>query len=311
VLAIDTPLDEYDRVAVERAVGVIALALLRSRQEEELTMRGRGEFLNQLASGMLEPAEARHRAETLGLVQRRTMLLPLALAITHGLGVSRETLWAAVRRRVRQELEGLGLQALLGDRPREGDLLILVALGRPADRAWLTDRLAEVVHAAVQQSLGSGQDSMVALAAADAVQSWDEAGRALQDAAETAASARHRPPRPWHDAGAADIDRLLWALRDSPELQRFAQRRLGPLLDHDARRKNKLLPTLEALCEHSWHKAESARALHLQRQALYHRMERIERLLAADLNHPVTRLGLELAVRVLRHTAPGVESGRG
>jgi PucR family transcriptional regulator, purine catabolism regulatory protein len=196
VLAIDTPLDEYDRVAVERAVGVIALALLRSRQEEELTMRGRGEFLNQLASGMLEPAEARHRAETLGLVQRRTMLLPLALAITHGLGVSRETLWAAVRRRVRQELEGLGLQALLGDRPREGDLLILVALGRPADRAWLTDRLAEVVHAAVQQSLGSGQDSMVALAAADAVQSWDEAGRALQDAAETAASARHRPPGP-------------------------------------------------------------------------------------------------------------------
>jgi purine catabolism regulator len=309
-LAVDSPLDEYDRVAVERAVGVIALALLRARQEEELTMRGRGEFLDQLATGALEPAEARHRAETLGLVQRRTMLLPLAVAITRRPGVPRETLWAAVRRRVRQELEGLGLHALLGDRPRDGDLLILVALGHPTDRAWLTDRLAEVVHAAVQQSLGSGQDSVVALAAADAVQSWDEAGRALQDAAETAAVARYRAPRPWHDAGAADIDRLLWVLRDIAELQRFAQRRLGPLLEHDARRKNKLLPTLEALCENGWHKAQAARALHLQRQALYHRMERIERLLVADLSHPATRLGLDLAVRARRHTTAGAESER-
>jgi purine catabolism regulator len=307
-LAIDSPLDEYDRVAVERAVGLIALALLRARQEEELTMRGRGEFLDQLASGTLEPAEARHRAEALGLVQRRTMLLPLALATTRRQGVPPETLRAEIRRRVRQELEGLGLHALIGDRPREGDLLILVALGHLTDRAWLTDRLADIIHATVQHSLGGSHDPAVALAAADAVQSWEDAGRALQDAAETAASARHRPSRRWHDAGAADVDRLLWVLRDSAELQRFVQRRLGPLLDHDARRKNKLLPTLEALCEHGWQKAQAARALHLQRQALYHRMERIDRLLAADLSHPATRLGLELAVRARQHTATGAAS---
>jgi len=28
----------------------------------------------------------------------------------------------------------------------------------------------------------------------------------------------------------ADVDRLLWVMRDSAELQRFIQRRLGPLL---------------------------------------------------------------------------------
>jgi purine catabolism regulator len=88
---------------------------------------------------------------------------------------------------------------------------------------------------------------------------------------------------------------------DHAELQRFTERRLAPVLEHDARRKNKLLPTLQALCEHGWHKADAARALHLQRQALYHRAERIERLLAADLNDPSTRLGLELALRARQH----------
>ena len=302
-LAVDSPLDEYDRVAVERAVGVIALALLRSRQEEELTMRGRGEFLDQLASGALEPADARHRAETLGLVQRRTMLLPLALAITRRPGIPHEALWAGVARRLRHELEGLGLPALLGNRPNKGDLLILVALSHPNDRAWLAQRLAEVTHTAVQHTLGTGPDPLIAVAAADAVPSWDTAGQALQDAADTAHAARHRTPQAWHDASAADVDRLLWVLRDHPELQRFTERRLAPVLEHDARRKNKLLPTLQTLCEHGWHKAETARALHLQRQALYHRAERIERLLDADLTNPSTRLSLELALRARQHTA--------
>jgi len=299
-LAVDSPLDEYDRVAVERAVAVIALALLRERQEQELAMRSRGEFLADLASGALEPSEAGHRAETLGLAHGRTTLLPLAVAITRRPVIRRDAVWAPIARRVREELDGLGLLALLGDRPREGDLLILVAIREATDRAWLTNRLAGVIHAAVAHGPGGGHIAAVAVAVAGAVRGWGEAGRALQDAAETAASARAGPPRPWHDASEADVDRLLWVLRDSAELCRFGQRRLAPLLDHDARRKNKLLPTLEALCEHGWQKAAAARDLHLQRQALYHRTERIERLLAADLSDPRTRLGLELAIRARR-----------
>jgi purine catabolism regulator len=97
------------------------------------------------------------------------------------------------------------------------------------------------------------------------------------------------------------VDRLLWALREDDRLQGFVDRRLAPLVEHDRQRKNVLLPTLERLCEHGWHKADTARALHLQRQALYHRAERIERLLDADLSDPETRLGLELAVRARRY----------
>lgn len=78
-------------------------------------------------------------------------------------------------------------------------------------------------------------------------------------------------------------------------------RRLGPLIEHDRRRRHALLPTLEALCANAGRKAETARALHLNRQALYHRIERIERLLGVDLSDPAELLTLHLAVEARRY----------
>jgi purine catabolism regulator len=111
---------------------------------------------------------------------------------------------------------------------------------------------------------------------------------------------RDGPPRRWHDATVVDVERLLWGLRDDERLAAFARGRLAPVLEHDSLRAAALLPTLQALCEHHWHKARAARALHIQRQSLYARMARLRGVLAADLDDPETRLGLELAVRALR-----------
>jgi purine catabolism regulator len=129
---------------------------------------------------------------------------------------------------------------------------------------------------------------------------WPAAGAALRAACDASPPARRVPARPWHDAAAPDLERLLVALRDTSAMTTFVGQRLGPLLEHDAVRKHKLLPTLEAFCASGGHKAETARALHLGRQALYHRLARIEALLGADLEDEDTRLGLHLAVRVRR-----------
>ena len=109
---------------------------------------------------------------------------------------------------------------------------------------------------------------------------------------------------------APDLHRLFWALREHDELQRFAHRRLGPLLEHDRRRKAKLLPTLEAYLAHGGRKAETARALHLERQSLYHRLGRIQELLDEDLDDEDVRLGLHVALRALRY-AEDAERTRG
>src|SRR3954452_20835859 len=65
-LAVDEPLDDFDRVATERAALAVAIDLLGQQHEEHLRARSRGAFLSDLADGRVDEADARRRAEALG-----------------------------------------------------------------------------------------------------------------------------------------------------------------------------------------------------------------------------------------------------
>ncbi|OMI37384.1 PucR family transcriptional regulator [Streptomyces sparsogenes DSM 40356] len=98
-----------------------------------------------------------------------------------------------------------------------------------------------------------------------------------------------------------DVDLLLWRLREHGDLAAFVDRVIGPLLAHDRAARPPLVPTLEAYLRHAGRKAETARALHLNRQTLYDRLARIGRLLGSDLEDPQTVLALSLALQARRH----------
>ena len=66
-LSLDKRLDEFDKVAVERAALAVAIDLLAKQHDEQLRARSRGAFLSELADGRVEEADARRRAEALGL----------------------------------------------------------------------------------------------------------------------------------------------------------------------------------------------------------------------------------------------------
>ena len=66
-LAIENPLDDFDRVAVERAALAVAIGLLAQQHDEQLRARSRGAFLSDLADGRVEEGDARRRADALGL----------------------------------------------------------------------------------------------------------------------------------------------------------------------------------------------------------------------------------------------------
>ncbi len=303
VLPVTGPLDEIAGVALQRAAGIVALALLRARQEEELIARERGNFLVDLAEGRTTAAHAERQAGSIGFKTSSGQLLPLAAETAAPSGGAS---WSLVLRDLTAELESHGLAVLAGQRERPGELLALIGLRDPAGRAGVADVAARALRTAVDRRLGAGETRV---AVGDATP-WRDAGPALRLAAETAASSVALPPAPWHDVRALELQRLLWHWRDDRELRAFVERRLGPVLEHDRRRKHQLLPTLEALCAGGWRKAEAARALHLNRQALYNRLARIEELLDVDLADPEQTLTLHLALRALPHVDRTDATGR-
>ncbi|RSS67329.1 PucR family transcriptional regulator [Streptomyces sp. WAC06614] len=299
LLGVSAPLLPVHRMAAERTAGVLAVVLMQARQEEELAARGRGDFLSDLAEGRISAEDAPAQARVLGFKPGTGPLLPVVMRLASDLGAAGN--WSVLARAVSEELSSVGVPVLLGVRPVEGRVPLLVALRSESERTAVADRVAAALRAGVERAglhrAGSPPAVVVGVAGG-----WAAASSGLRHAAETATAAQGLPPRPWYDARRLDIDLLLWRLREHPDLAAFVDRAIGALRVHDTTSRPPLLPTLETYLAHAGRKAETARELHLNRQTLYNRLARIAELLGTDLDDPETVLSLSLALRARRHT---------
>jgi PucR family transcriptional regulator, purine catabolism regulatory protein len=295
---VGSPVLAVHRMAAERAAGLLAVVLMQARQEEELAARGRGDFLTDLAEGRITSEDAPAQARVLGFRPGDGPLLPVVMRLSLGQGH-----WAPLAHTLLEELSGTGVPVLLGVRPVEGRVPLLVGLRSEAERPAVADRVAAALRAGVERAgpaRAGAQPPVVVVGRAGA---WGAVPAALRHAAETATAAQGLTGRPWYDARRLDIELLLWRLRDDPDLAAFVERTIGPLRVHDAASRPPLLPTLETYLGHAGRKAETARELHLNRQTLYNRLARISDLLGTDLDDPQAVLALSLALRARRHVA--------
>ncbi|UQA96244.1 PucR family transcriptional regulator [Streptomyces halobius] len=303
LLPVNAPVAPLHRIAAERAADLLAVVMLQSRQEEELAARGRGDFLADLAEGRISAAEAPAQARLLGFRPGAGPVLPVVMRLPAGLPSPGS--WALLAQTLREELAAPGVPVLLGVRPVEGRVPMLVALRTGRHRDALADRIAEALRAGVVRAGLDHPSAHRPVVVVGTAGDWAAAGPGLRHAAQAAAAAQGLPEQPWYDARRLDIELLLWRMREHGEqdvLTDFVERAIGPLLAHDRGARQPLLPTLEAYLASAGRKAETARDLNVNRQTLYDRLARIAQLLATDLDDPQTVLGLRLALRARRHT---------
>jgi purine catabolism regulator len=301
LLPVSAPVAPVHRIAAERAAGILAVVLMQARQEEELAARGRGDFLTDLAEGRIAAEDAPAQARVLGFKPGNSPLLPVVMRLADG--PSPGGGWAVLARAVAEELASVGVPVLLGVRPVEGRVPLLLGLRSESERAAVADRVAAALRAGVERAGMQRAGAQPPVVVVGVAGGWAAASAGLRHAAETATAAQGLTDRPWYDARRLDTDLLLWRLRDHPDLAAFVDRAIGPLRDHDLRSKPPLLPTLETYLAHAGRKAETARELHLNRQTLYNRLARIGELLGTDLDDPQTVLALSLALRARRHVS--------
>jgi purine catabolism regulator len=293
------PAEEIDLLALDRAAAAVGLALLSEREAANLAEHASGALITDALHGRYaSSAEILRRARGLGADFTGQKLVALALEVI-GLAdrdvsdVERQRVRTLVLREVKAAAKAAGSVALAA---LERDLaLCLVGVPEGANPRQVADRIGgELLH-----RLGERSERVDVAIGASGEADEDSVRRALEEASEAVAygtrtgadGVQHFP-----DLG---VHHLLVRLADGPELARFVESQLAPLLAHEAKASSPLLPTLQAFLDNGGVKSTTAQALHIERMSLYHRLHRIERLLGRGLADSETRTQLDIALRGL------------
>ncbi|MBT2547291.1 PucR family transcriptional regulator [Arthrobacter sp. ISL-65] len=271
----------FVRVAGERSVDILGLALLQ-RMPPGLKELAGAELMRAVHSGA-QP----WRLEQLGAAAGFAVDGPVAAVMIR----------SAASGRLRPALDQI-LTAAVPHAASYADKLELVALaglpreGTRAARSLLIDALG---------SLDVPEGSAIAVGPlgqgiGEAAWSMAEARRTLDLAPRTRRSAGG--PRQVRDADAFGAERLAAESLDAGARRDFVRRTLGPILEHDDQRNSQLLQTLTVWLDSGCNTAQAARELHLERQSMYHRLQRIFDLCGGDPRGTGRLVGLHLATRL-------------
>jgi PucR family transcriptional regulator, purine catabolism regulatory protein len=304
VLETDRKLDEITGLVLDRAGAALGLALLAQKDAAHLAGRaGSALLVDVLAGRHGSVAEFMRRARSLGVDLTGGRLVALVVEATSLAELARRNALAEQERQrirlgiadeVRRAAAERQCAALVG---HDGDRVLAIIAVNGHDP--VPPILDDIVEAAARR-VRAGDASLVLAAGAGREVAASSLQRALEEAVEALSFGRKAGDnRTIHHFAELGTYQLLVRLAQDPELARFVEAELSPLLEHDARSRAKLMPTLRSYLEHAGHKAQAVRALRVQRRTLYARLARIERILGRDLDTQDTRTRLTLAIQAL------------
>jgi DNA-binding PucR family transcriptional regulator len=286
--------------AVSHAAAASTVELMRLRAMAEGESRVRGSFLEELlTSPVTSTSGTRRRAHFLGYDLRGPQVVFMLdmdrfsdYIATHGLDESDiQKLKERFRRGLDLSIPAVWSRTLVWE--HSDSLIVLAPAGRHHDSHVFRERVealrskveGRLKGLSVSAGIGRSSSDLSALQ-----QSYREAEHALLiGAAVTGISSTTA----FDELGAY---RLLFHLRDQPELESFCEESIGALDRYDTEHGTDLVQTLDRYLEMQGNLSQTARELHLHRNGLLYRLSRIEQIAGCDLSQPSQRLSLQLAL---------------
>jgi sugar diacid utilization regulator len=302
---LDREVGDVDLRAVEQAATVFALEMVKGRVARETEERLRADFLVDLLHGRYESLDrieerARHHGLNPG-EEHRVLVLDLdgwdgyqrrrELTVADASSL-RDRLFRAARDMVLKTwpgslvhagAEGLIVACLTAGRPDAGNQLARTVGDIRRRVEWLAPELTV--------SAGIGRPTA---AAVEFAESYEGAGQCLRMLRAVG--------RPGQCLAADEVGvmRLLLDSRRPEELVAFAERVLGPVLEHDSHPGAGLLRTLNCYLENAGDLKACARILSVHPNTVKYRLRRIEELSGLTLRNPNDLLTMSVASLVTR-----------
>ena len=300
--------DELEQRALEHAVTVCALELVKQRAASEAERRISGDFIGDVLAGRFATSEEiLRRADYLGydLAGPQRALVGEIDGLADYLAQQRLTepqaadLNQQFRELVEQTVRSRHPRAILV--PQGQQVVILLPTASPdsgrAARALADDLVAAGRHALPGLTLSVGVSAPITAPLL--------LSRGCQEARDALAIARNLA----RSAAAVLFEELgvyHFLLRNSAhdDLVRFAHRLLDPLIAHERRRSASLFETLEAFLKHGRSPQQVAAQLHVHPNTVKHRIQQAQLLTGVELADTAQLFELQLALLVRRLVGP-------
>jgi purine catabolism regulator len=290
--------DYQERIILSKVAAILKIEFARERERSEVESRYQVEAFTDILQGSYQqPEEMLARARLLGY----DLTEPQVVVVFEPAGEESDNgylkLWG---RRIREELQRTWPGCWVQAEARRVIALLPFPVTEGGANEYDTEIMTrmERVHARLQgqqshslpsYSCGIGR---VALALGAIPQSLREARQALEIGRRLFGEGN------MHSFANLGVYRLLFRLDSQSELTEFYQEILGPLLNGDTRHDGTLIETLETYFRCNGNLSETARAMHLHRNSLLYRLERVEAILGRSLEDAELRLNLQIALKV-------------
>ncbi len=281
--------DDLDRLATERGALVCAVELAKQRAVVAVENRFRGDFLASLltASTAEEVALARRAAEMHYALDRQHAVILVNLPNGN------VRAWNVVADELRAHLAQAPIETLFCT--YEEKLAILCA----AEDVTVLKNLARHAHAAQARIADLAPDKRVVMGIGRPGAGLGGLRRSFTQAREALTLAQTLfDGNKVFSFGDLGLYHVLNHLRECEPLLDFYNQTLGALAAYDAEHDAQLIPTLEAFFTHLGNVSQTAEALHLHRNSLLYRLERIAEIGEVDLDNADDRFALQLALKV-------------
>jgi DNA-binding PucR family transcriptional regulator len=265
-------LAEDDRAAVDQTLPFLGLELARLQALRENERRLAAELVDLILAGPAQQRATAARLATFGLDAAAPLAAIVCESEDPDLGLDR----------LERALADGELPAVAAVKARE----LVAVVAWTGDEAGLAT-LAAGLHDRLDEPVGVG-----GLAA-------DASGlrAAIVEARHASRFARMRRDAGWATHHQVGSHSLLLALQDEEVLTAFRRALLHPLEEHDARRRSRLVDTLDRFLSSGCRWQETAAALHVHVNTLRHRLNRVEQLTGRDLASMEDRVDLYIALR--------------
>lgn len=294
-------INQFDEMALKRSSDILGQFFWKHHQQKEANQMKRNEWIFEAITGELS-----HGA-IVEIIQRGTPGILMNELIVGVKPIQKSVLQkdeingseTAYMMYLRPVLYECGFELLtVKDQTRDHYILLLINQQVKGIRERLEEALDKVYR--------TNQDPLIHnelkwISFGKVITNYEEIDKSYNTALATLNYQQNieRLKNPFYDN--LGIYRIVEQIGDKESLKEIILDYLEPLLMYDKEKGTELLKTLKMYFENSCAKKETAEQLHIVRQTLYHRLNRIESLIGTDFMLPENRFMIEFSIYLLKY----------